>query len=118
MCIRDRFLPLLYGEIRYDTEDILPAYRGNYLVFVPSVEMCIRDRDQSDYKGMTYEGYGPHGVAVFVDTLTDNTTRTVADVWLIQKISGRTSADYCHIILRYAKVLSYIIDILINKKES
>ena len=31
-------------------------------------------------KGMTYEGYGPHGVAVFVDTLTDNTTRTVADV--------------------------------------
>ena len=28
----------------------------------------------------TYEGYGPHGIAVFVDTLTDNTTRTVADV--------------------------------------
>ena len=37
-------------------------------------------KDQSEYKGMTYEGYGPHGVAVFVDTLTDNTTRTVADV--------------------------------------
>lgn len=37
-------------------------------------------KDQSDYKTMTYEGYGPHGVAVFVDTLTDNTTRTVADV--------------------------------------
>lgn len=37
-------------------------------------------KDTSDYKGMTYEGYGPHGVAVFVDTLTDNTTRTVADV--------------------------------------
>ena len=29
---------------------------------------------------MTYEGYGPHGIAVFVDTLTDNTTRTVGDV--------------------------------------
>ena len=37
-------------------------------------------KDTSDYKGMTYEGYGPHGIAVFVDTLTDNTTRTVADV--------------------------------------
>lgn len=37
-------------------------------------------KDQSDYKGMTYEGYGPHGIAVFVDTLTDNPTRTVADV--------------------------------------
>ena len=37
-------------------------------------------KDKSAYKTMTYEGYGPHGVAVFVDTLTDNTTRTVADV--------------------------------------
>ena len=37
-------------------------------------------KDQSDYKGMTYEGYGPHGVAVFVDTLTDNPTRTVANL--------------------------------------
>lgn len=37
-------------------------------------------KDQSDYKEVTYEGYGPHGVAVLVDCLTDNTTRTVADV--------------------------------------
>ena len=37
-------------------------------------------KDQSDYKEVPYEGYGPHGIAVFVDTLTDNTTRTVADV--------------------------------------
>ena len=47
------------------------------------IATCKREnmpKDQSDYKGMTYEGYGPHGVAVFVDTLTDNTTRTVADV--------------------------------------
>ena len=36
--------------------------------------------DQSEYKEVTYEGYGPHGIAVFVDTLTDNTTRTVGDV--------------------------------------
>ena len=37
-------------------------------------------KDQSEYKTMTYEGYGPHGIAVFVDTLTDNPTRTVGDV--------------------------------------
>ncbi len=37
-------------------------------------------KDQSDYKEVTYEGYGPHGVAILVDTLTDNTTRTVGDV--------------------------------------
>ena len=37
-------------------------------------------KDQSEYKEVTYEGYGPHGIAVFVETLTDNTTRTVGDV--------------------------------------
>ena len=46
-------------------------------------------KDQSDYKSMTYEGYGPHGVAIFVDTLTDNPTRTVADVRSVfNKFSG------------------------------
>lgn len=46
-------------------------------------------KDQSDYKEVTYEGYGPHGIAVFVDTLTDNTTRTVADVRSVfNKFSG------------------------------
>ncbi len=33
-----------------------------------------------DYVEMTYEGYGPSGVAVFVEALTDNTNRTVADL--------------------------------------
>ncbi|MXW63263.1 MAG: YebC/PmpR family DNA-binding transcriptional regulator [Bacteroidetes bacterium SB0662_bin_6] len=33
-----------------------------------------------DYEEVTYEGYGPHGVAVFVETLTDNRNRTVADL--------------------------------------
>ena len=46
-------------------------------------------KDQRDYKEVSYEGYGPHGVAVFVDTLTDNTTRTVADVRSVfNKFSG------------------------------
>ena len=34
----------------------------------------------ADYEEMTYEGYGPGGVAIFVECLTDNTNRTVADV--------------------------------------
>ena len=32
------------------------------------------------HKEMNYEGYGPYGVAIFVETATDNTTRTVANV--------------------------------------
>ncbi|MEM6287945.1 MAG: YebC/PmpR family DNA-binding transcriptional regulator [Bacteroidota bacterium] len=34
----------------------------------------------ADYEEVTYEGYAPGGVAVFVETLTDNTNRTVADL--------------------------------------
>ena len=34
----------------------------------------------ADYEEGTYEGYGPSGIAIFVDTLTDNTNRTVADL--------------------------------------
>lgn len=48
-----------------------------------NIERAIKNamgKDQSEYKEVTYEGYGPHGVAIFVDTLTDNTTRTVGDV--------------------------------------
>lgn len=32
------------------------------------------------YEAHTYEGYGPHGIAVIVETLTDNKNRTVADI--------------------------------------
>ncbi|MBQ7748626.1 MAG: YebC/PmpR family DNA-binding transcriptional regulator, partial [Paludibacteraceae bacterium] len=38
------------------------------------------DKDTSDYKEMVYEGYAPHGIAIVVETATDNTTRTVANV--------------------------------------
>ncbi len=36
--------------------------------------------DAADYQEVTYEGKGPHGVLVFVECATDNTTRTVANV--------------------------------------
>ena len=57
-----------------------------------NIERAIKNamgKDQSDYKEVTYEAYGPHGIAVFVDTLTDSTTRTVADVRSVfNKFSG------------------------------
>ncbi|MDE7377002.1 MAG: YebC/PmpR family DNA-binding transcriptional regulator [Muribaculaceae bacterium] len=48
-----------------------------------TVERAIKkatDKDASDYKEITYEGYGPHGIAIFVEAATDNNTRTVANV--------------------------------------
>ena len=48
-----------------------------------NVERAIKkatSRDEADYKEMVYEGYGPHGIAVVVETATDNPTRTVANI--------------------------------------
>ena len=48
-----------------------------------NVERAIKraiEKDQSDYKEVVYEGYGPYGVAVLVETATDNNTRTVANI--------------------------------------
>ena len=57
-----------------------------------NVERAIKNamgKDQKDFKEVTYEGYGPHGIAIFVDAATDNTTRTVANVRAVfNKFSG------------------------------
>ncbi|MEQ8808388.1 MAG: YebC/PmpR family DNA-binding transcriptional regulator [Imperialibacter sp.] len=37
-------------------------------------------KEEKDYKEVVYEGYGPYGVAIVVETATDNPTRTVANV--------------------------------------
>jgi len=47
------------------------------------VEAAIKrasSKDEKDYEELVYEGYAPHGVAVLVETATDNTNRTVANV--------------------------------------
>ena len=36
--------------------------------------------DSENYKHITFEGYGPHGIAIFVECTTDNSNRTVANV--------------------------------------
>jgi YebC/PmpR family DNA-binding regulatory protein len=48
-----------------------------------NVERAIKrasDKSQGDYKELLYEGYGPHGIAILVETATDNSTRTVANI--------------------------------------
>ena len=66
-----------------------PALRRCYLnaraVGMPKdrVEAAIKramGKDTSNYEELMYEGYAPHGVAVLVETATDNPTRTVANV--------------------------------------
>ncbi len=48
-----------------------------------NVERAIKkatDKDFADYKEVNYEGYAPFGIAIFIETATDNTTRTVANI--------------------------------------
>ncbi len=48
-----------------------------------NVERAIKratDKDTSDYKEVLFEGYAAHGIAVLIETATDNNNRTVANV--------------------------------------
>ena len=47
-------------------------------------------RDAADYKEVIYEGYGSHGIAFLVETATDNTNRTVANVRMYFNKCGGT----------------------------
>lgn len=44
------------------------------------IKKCIGDGDKSNYEEITYEGYGPCGIAVVVEALTDNRNRTAGDL--------------------------------------
>lgn len=48
-----------------------------------NIERAIKrasDKNQGDYKEVLFEGYAPHGIAILIETATDNNTRTVANV--------------------------------------
>ena len=55
------------------------------------VESAIKranDKDHSNYEEIAYEGYGPYGVPILIETATDNPTRTVANVRLLFNRGG------------------------------
>ena len=45
-----------------------------------AIESAVGAGNADNYENIRYEGYGPGGVAIIVETLTDNRTRTVAEV--------------------------------------
>ncbi len=48
-----------------------------------NVERAIKrasDKSQGDYKEVLFEGYAPHGIAILIETATDNNNRTVANI--------------------------------------
>ena len=45
-----------------------------------TIEKALGSGNSNDYEAITYEGYGPSGVAVIVEALTDNRNRTASEV--------------------------------------
>ncbi len=64
-----------------------------------NVERAIKratSKDTADYKEVQYEGYAPHGIAVMVETATDNINRTVANVRMhFNKGGGSLGTNGC-----------------------
>ncbi|MDE7091097.1 MAG: YebC/PmpR family DNA-binding transcriptional regulator [Bacteroidales bacterium] len=64
-----------------------------------NIERAIKratEKDQKDYKEVVYEGYGPHGIGILIETATDNTTRTVANLRsYFNKLGGNLGVSGC-----------------------
>jgi YebC/PmpR family DNA-binding regulatory protein len=79
VCVRESGSdPSANGKLR----DLIAKAKG---LNVPNdnIDRAIKkggDKDSSNYESITYEGYGPAGVAVMVECLTDNRNRTAGDL--------------------------------------
>ena len=65
-----------------------------------NISRCIKkaagDVDSTSYEEIVYEGYGPGGVAVIVEAMTDNRNRTAADVrHFFDKFGGNLGTTGC-----------------------
>lgn len=60
------------------------------------IKKALGEGDENKYEAIRYEGYGPSGVAVIVETLTDNRNRTAADLrHYFDKFGGNMGTPGC-----------------------
>ncbi|MBQ9375920.1 MAG: YebC/PmpR family DNA-binding transcriptional regulator [Ruminococcus sp.] len=60
------------------------------------IKKAAGDGDKNNYENMVYEGYGPSGVAVIVECLTDNKNRTAGDIrHYFDKFGGNLGTSGC-----------------------
>lgn len=81
--------PTLYDAIQKGRKSSLPN---------DNIERAIKrgsgqDADAVEYQTIFYEGYGPNGIALLIECLTDNKNRAAADVRLAVTRNGGTMAD-------------------------
>jgi YebC/PmpR family DNA-binding regulatory protein len=63
-----------------------------------------RGKEIENYEEILYEGYGPHGVAILVETATDNHVRTVANVKSIFNKGGGTLGNSGSVSFQFRKM--------------
>jgi YebC/PmpR family DNA-binding regulatory protein len=81
--------PTLYDAVQKGRKSSLPN---------DNIDRAIKrgaglDGGAVDYQTIMYEGYGPNGVAILIECLTDNKNRAAADVRLAVTRNGGTMAD-------------------------
>lgn len=59
-----------------------------------SIKKAAGDGDAANYEELTYEGYGPNGVAILIEVATDNRNRTAGDVrHILDKFGGNLGTN-------------------------
>jgi len=91
--------PTLYDAIQKGRKSSLPN---------DNIERAIKrgsgvGADSVEYQNIMYEAYGPNGVALMIECLTDNKNRAAADVRLALSRNGGTLADPGSVAYQFAR---------------
>jgi len=86
-------------DVNGKLKDVIAKAKSNNMPN-DNIERCIKkasgELGGDNYEEITYEGYGPSGVAVIVETLTDNRNRTAGDVrHYFDKFGGNLGQTGC-----------------------
>ncbi|NMB34121.1 MAG: YebC/PmpR family DNA-binding transcriptional regulator [Clostridium sp.] len=104
-------------EVNSKLKDVIAKAKASNMpndTIMRSIKKAAGSLDSADYEEITYEGYGPGGVAVIVEAMTDNRNRTAADVrHYFDKFGGNLGTNGCVAFMFERKGI-----ILIEKKEN
>lgn len=80
-------------------KDIIDKAKANNIPndnILRSIKKASGETDSVNYEELTYEGYGPNGVAVIIETLTDNKNRTAGEIrHILDKSGGSLGTTGC-----------------------
>lgn len=80
-------------------KDIIDKAKANNIPndnIMRSIKKASGETDSVNYEELTYEGYGPNGVAIIIETLTDNKNRTAGEIrHILDKSGGSLGTTGC-----------------------